>query len=129
MGKRPTPTTMRSITAHELRQLEETLDWIRPIINVDYVYDEAQNLCLIGDNYLISGFTSKQNDVETDYFKLIYGSDHPGDDHWNLDRWEEEDIARATSVAPLLPVMVASMFRREMETRIYSTIKLGKQEI
>lgn len=120
---------MRRMTAHELRLIEETLEWIKPVINLEYVYDELQNMCLIGDNYLISGFTTRQNDVESDYFKLIYGSDHPGDDHWNLDRWEEEDIARASSVAPLLPVMIASLFRREMETRIYSKTRLGKDDV
>lgn len=117
---------MRKITAHEQRSIEETLDWIRPIIDLEYVYDEVQNILMIGDNYIIRGRTELLNGVERDYFKLIYGSDHPGDDHFDLDRWEEEDIARANSVEPLLPIMVSNMFKRKMEERIYSKIKLGR---
>lgn len=116
---------MRQITAHEQRVLEETLNWIKPLFDVEYIYDERQNILMIGDNYIIRGMTEFSRGVERDYFKLIYGSDHPGDDHFDLDRWEEEDVARANSVEPLLPVMVSNMIKRKMEERIYSKMKLA----
>lgn len=116
---------MRRVTAHEQRVIEETLDWIRPLFDLEYVYDEKQNILMIGDNYIIRGMTEFYHGVERDYFKLIYGSDHPGDDHFDLDRWEEEDVARASSVEPLLPVMVSNMIKRKMEERIYSKMKLA----
>lgn len=118
---------MRKLTVHELKVLEETLEYLKPQFNLEYAYDEGQNMCLIGDNYIIRGMTATHDGVESDYFKLIYGSDHPGDDHWDLSRWEEEDIARAPNLFVLIPVMVSNMWKRRMEDRIFSQIKLGRR--
>lgn len=118
---------MRPMTLHELKVLEDTLEYLKPQFDLDYYYDEEENICLIGNNYIIRGMTAYQDGVETDYFKLIYGSDHPGDSSWDLQRWEEEDIARAPNVFLLIPLMVSSMWKRKMEDRIFSQIKLGRR--
>lgn len=117
---------MRKMTVHELRAIEETLEYLKPQFDLEYYYDEDSNMCLIGDNYIIRGMTNYDSQgVETDYFKLIYGSNHPGDLSWDLERWEEEDIARASNPVLLLPLMVSNMWKRRMEDRIFSQIKLG----
>lgn len=114
---------MRKITEHELRLVQETLDWIRPLIDLEMCYDDFQNILMIGDNYIIKGFSHRYNEVESSMFALIYGEDHAGDDTFDLDRWEEEDIARASAVEYLLPVFVANIMRRKMEERIFKPIR------
>lgn len=105
------------ISDEGLLYLEETLDWIRPILDLDYVYLKEENTLLIGENYIITEIGGR--------FKLLYGEDHPGDDTFSLDRWEEDDVAYSNSIYPLLPVFVGNIMRREMEKKIYSSIKLG----
>lgn len=118
---------MRQITQHELRSVQEVLERIKPVIPMDWFYDEKQNLLLLGDNYIIKGGTATQysGQVETDIFRLIYGQDHPGDDYFDINRWEEEDVATASSVEPLLPVFLGNLFQRWGEEIIYSNLKLG----
>lgn len=110
---------MRKITESELRKVQETLDWIRPIVDLEFFYDEAQNILLIGDNYIIKGITFRGGHTESDMFSLIFGVDHPGDKFFSLERWEEEDIARASSVDYLLPIFVSNLMQRLMEERVY----------
>lgn len=118
---------MRKITAHELRQVEETLDWIRPVIDLEYVYLEDENVIVIGENYVIKGFSREYaGGAGAPIFRLIFGENHPGYINFSLDKWEEEDIATAPSVEPLLPLFVSNLFQREMERRIYSSIQLGR---
>lgn len=117
---------MRQPTMHELRSLEDILDWIRPIINLEYLYVEADNAIMIGDNYVIRGGTQKMGDVSLDTFNLIYGETHPGDTSFDLSRWEEEDIGTARSVYSLLPIFIASLFQRLAEEKVYSKIRLAK---
>lgn len=114
---------MRKITEHELRLVQETLDWIRPLVDLDMYYDECQNILMIGDNYIVKGFVQKSHEVEIDMFALVYGSDHPGDEFFDLDRWEEEDIARASAVEYLLPIFVSNLMGRKMEERVFKPVR------
>jgi len=118
---------MRKITQHELRSVELILDKIRTVIDLEYFYDDEQNILAIGDNYIMRGGTITQYNgaVEQDIFRLIYGEDHPGDDHFDFSRWEEEDVASANAVEPLLPIFLANLFQRWGEELIYSKFKLG----
>ncbi len=119
---------MRQPTSHELRSLEDVLDWIRPVINLEYVHVEYDNTILIGDNYIIRGGTRSFSGgaVKQDTFNLIYGENHPGDTDFDLSRWEEEDIGTAKSVYSLLPLLIGSMFQRLAEDRVFSKIRLAK---
>lgn len=119
---------MRQPTAHELRSLEEILDWIRPVIDLEYIYLEQENTLLIGDNYIIKGGTRNLSygEVSQDTFSLVYGETHPGDSDFDLSRWEEEDIGTSTSVYSLLPIFVSTLFQRLTEERVYSKIQLAK---
>jgi hypothetical protein len=120
---------MRKITEHELRLVQETLDWIKPLVELEMCYSEGQNILMIGDNYIIKGFVQKAKEVEKDMFSLIYGSTHPGDKFFDLDRWEEEDIARATSVEYLLPIFVSNITARLMEERIFRKVRFDSPVI
>jgi hypothetical protein len=120
---------MRKITEQELRLVQETLDWIRPLVDLEMFYDEGQNILMIGDNYIIKGFVQKSSEVEKDMFSLIYGSTHPGDKFFNLDRWEEEDIARASAVEYLLPIFVSNLTARLMEERVFKKIRFDSPMI
>lgn len=118
---------MRTPTLYELKTLEEILDWIRPIIDLEYVYIEEENVILIGDNYLIRGGTQRLNkDVYRDVFNLIYGENHPGYTSFDLSRWEEEDIATSPNIPSLLPVFISSLVQRLAEDRVYSKLKLAE---
>ena len=116
---------MRRPTSQELRSLEETLDWIRPIIDLEYVYVEEDNSILIGDNFIIRAQTQVEGDVSWDVFNLIYGESFPGETEFDLSRWEEEDIATSKNIFSLLPLFVSSLFHRKMEERIYSNVVLA----
>lgn len=114
---------MRKITEQELRLVQDTLDWLRPLVELDMYYDETQNILMIGDNYIIKGFVQKGRETEMDMFALVYGADHPGDNHFDLDRWEEEDIARASAVEYLLPIFVSNLMGRKMEERVFKAVR------
>jgi hypothetical protein len=114
---------MRKITEKELRIVQSVLDLIRPIVDLDMVYLEEENMLLLGDNYIIRGLTHSHSNVEVNKFILVYGSDHPGDDHFSLDRWEEEDIATSTMVDPLLPLFVSNLMSRIVEEIIYKNVR------
>lgn len=117
---------MRKITEQELRMVQDILDWIRPLVDLDMYYDEPQNILMIGDNYIIKGFVQRVKETEKDMFALIYGADHPGDQIFSLDRWEEEDIARAVAVEYLLPVFVANLMARKAEERVFRSVRFDK---
>jgi len=118
---------VRKPTNQELRSLEETLDWIRPIIDLEYVYVELDNAILIGDNFIIRGQTkTNSRGVNQDVFNLVYGEHHPGQDEFNFSGWEEEDLGNSSNIYSLLPLFVGSLFHRLTEEKIYSEVKLAK---
>jgi hypothetical protein len=120
---------MRKITERELRVVQDILDFIKPVVSLEMVYLDSQNILMLGDNYLIRGLTKHNREVETPAFILTYGSDHPGDDHFDLDRWEEEDIAVAASVESLMPIFVANLMTRLVEEKVYSRIRFDSPMI
>ena len=118
---------MRQPTSQELRKLEEVLDWIRPVINLEWVYVERDNAILIGDNFIIRGHTkTTSSGVTRAKFNLVYGEHHPGETDFNFSSWEEEDLGSASNIYSLLPLLVGSLFHRLVEEKVYSKVKLAK---
>jgi hypothetical protein len=119
---------MKKLSTEELQVLEEILDFIRPVVDLDYVYCEDPNVVLIGDNYIVKVFEQNINSVPVTKYALIYGSNHTGYSMWSLSRWAEEDIAVSTSFESLLPIFCANIMQRIVENKVYDKLNLATKQ-